>query len=189
MPPEAAPFRQPLAAGDPTFTFQAPQTWRSVRPDAPAVEPPDLAEETWRVLVSQNKPIQRKTPTWQPLPAADTVELQMPEQSGFRCLVAPLVVRSEANTFGTAFKAWVMTRNVLCSSDGFRTWNETGLQVELAADGGRRIGPEAGLLLRERVAGEAAPREMFVLLRSDREQREASLGPPRILENRQVDVD
>lgn len=165
----------------PTFAFQAPAPWRSRHADSAAVDPPDLAQETWRVLVTQDEPMQRKTPTWQPARATETIELQLPPNSRFRCIVPPLEIESQANEFGTALEAWSLARSFLCSNDDFHTWSETILRVRITRDGAREVGPEAGILLRERQQAAGAPHHMFVLMRSDREQREATLGPPQII--------
>jgi len=177
-PAQAALHSAPLAL--PTFTFQAPEVWRSRREGEAPVEPPDMERETWRVMVNQVEPLQRETPKWQSVRASETVELAMPKDSSFRCIAPPLEVHSEANMMATKFKAWVMTRSFLCSSDQFKSWTETQLQVTQAADGTRTSGPEAGLLLRDRGAGEPV-RKVFVLMRSEPYKREATYGPPQIL--------
>jgi hypothetical protein len=140
-----------------------------------------MAQETWRVLVTQDQPLQRKTPMWQPLPASDTVELKMPEGSHYRCIVPPLQVKAEANGFGSQLEFWHMSRSFLCSTDNFETWSETALYDRIAADGKREYSHGAGVLLREHVPGDDAPHHMFVLMRPDKEKREATVGPPRIV--------
>jgi hypothetical protein len=176
------------AAAAPTFAFLPPQAWRSPTNGALTVAPPDLARETWRVLVSQDRPIQLKTPQWQPLLARATVELQMPSGSAFRCVAPPLEVKSEANAPGTKLKAWRLTRSVRCSSDGWRSWTESIHRVKSLPDGSREVGPDAGLLLRDRDRN-GNVRETFALLRSDQEHREATTGPPQILSNAVADQD
>jgi hypothetical protein len=138
--------------------------------------------------VSQNQPLQKKTPLWQPLPAPQTVELAMPEGSGFRCIVTPLQVAAEANDFGTKLKAWLLTRYLRCSSDGWRHWTEYGYRVKVLPDGSRTEEGEAGALLRE-LSADQTVLHSFVHLRSDKERREATTGPPQILPGVAVDED
>jgi hypothetical protein len=184
--PSAAPNHAPPSP--PSFTFAPPQPWHSKKPDAPVVAPPDLKLETWRALVSQTEPLQQKTPHWQALDAERTLELEMPPQSAYRCLVTPLRVAAKANTWGTKLLAWAMERTLLCSSDDYRTWIESTLRVTLRADGTRDVGADAGAVLRSRM-GEDGVRQMFVLMRSDQERREATVGPPQILSTTLPDDD
>jgi hypothetical protein len=172
----------------PSFTFAPPPPWHSKKRGEPPVAAPDLTVETWRAFASQTEPLQKKTPRWQPLEAQRTVELEMPEGSAYRCLVTPLRVEAKANTWGTKLTAWAMERTLLCSSDDYRTWIESTLRVRLRADGTREVGPDAGAVLRSR-AGDAGVRQMFVLMRSDTERREATLGPPRIVSGLREDDD
>jgi len=176
----------PLPSGPPAVAFVAAQPWQSTREGSEPIAPPPL--ETWRALVSQNQPHQIETPRWQPLPPQDTVGLKMPPGIGFRCVVTPLQVKAEANDFGTKLKAWVMTRSLLCSSDGFRRWTEHVHSVRLAGDGTRETSAVAGALLREREAGPVV-RHSYVVMRADEENRQATTGPPRILPGVAVDDD
>jgi hypothetical protein len=175
-------------AQPPTFAFVAPQAWHSRKPGVPIVEPPDLGEEVWRVLVNRTQPLQAKTPLWQRLIASQTVELEMPPDSKFRCLVPPLQVDSEINAFGTKLKAWLLTRPVRCSSDGWQSWTESTHRVRKLPDASRELAEDTGLLLREWDAS-GAVRETFVLLRSDKAKREATTGPPQILRDALADED
>jgi hypothetical protein len=173
--------REQRAGKPPSFTFAPPTAWHSRRAGAPAVEPPDLARETWSVLVNQNAPLQAKTPHWQALPAGETVELQMPEASSFRCIAAPLQVSSHANVLGTELKAWLFERHVLCSSDGWRSWSEAVHRVRVPIGGERVVGEDAGLLLREQDAT-GRVRQTYVLLRSAAQSHDATTGPPQVLD-------
>ncbi len=185
--PEPSPRVDPgRASGPPEVAFVAAQPWQSTREGSEPIAPPPL--ETWRVLVNQHQPHQIETPRWQPLPPRDTVELKMPPGSGFRCVVTPLQVKADANDFGTKLKAWVMTRNLLCSGDGFRRWTEHGHAVRLAPDGTRETIAPAAALLRERDAGPVV-RHSYVVVRADEENRQATTGPPRILPGVAVDDD
>jgi hypothetical protein len=114
------------------------------------------------------------------------VELAMPPGSKFRCLVPPIKVSNQADDFGKRLEAWDFRRSFLCSSDGFRSWTETVLQVRVLADGTRKVGPEAGLLLRDR-DGDGSVRETYVLMRSDKEKLHATQGPPQIVADRKLD--
>lgn len=169
------------ASKPPSFTFVAPSAWHSRRAGAPAIDPPDLALETWSVLVNQNAPIQAKTPHWQALPAGETVELQMPEGSAFRCIAAPLQISTQANVLGTELRAWLLERHVLCSSDGWRSWGETAHGVRLPVGGERVVGNDAGLLLREQDE-EGRVKQTYVLLRSEAQSHDATTGPPQVLD-------
>jgi hypothetical protein len=183
----------PLAA--PREPFVAPEAWHSRMGKPQTIEPPALANETWRVFVNQSKPIQFKTPRWIPLPAQDNVEPEMPEGSTFRCLVTPLQIATDANDFGTKLKAWVLTRTLRCSADGWHSWTEYPHTVRVAPDGTRTVVTAAEALLRQRDAGGSAAgsaagaRETVVLVRADKERREATTGPPRILPGVPVDED
>lgn len=179
-PAEAAPPQVAVAVQPLVFKFDEPQPWKARVGDT-TVPPPDLEAETWRVLVSQREPLQRKTPRWQSLPARETVELAMPPGAKFRCMVAPLSVTSEGDDFGKSLEAWHLKRSFHCSADGFMTWTETVLQVRLDADGSRKIiGPDAGILLRQREP-DGSVRESFVLMRSDKEKIHATTGPPKFI--------
>ncbi len=134
------------------------------------------------MLVSQTRPIQAKTPHWQALPASATVQLEMPADSVYRCIVPPLQVTAETNTLRTQLKAWTLARSFRCSDDGWRSWTEAIHRVRKLADGSRQDDPDTGILLRER-GEDGAVREAFVLLRADKERTQATTGPPRILAN------
>jgi hypothetical protein len=176
------------AARPPSFTFVAPQAWRSRKPGVAPIEAPDLAQETWRALVTQSQPLQKKTPHWQALPAAQTVELQMQEASAFRCVVSPAEIRPDANTWGNKLKAWEISRSMLCSSDGWHSWTEAIHHVRRPVGAERPPEASTGLLLREQES-DGSVRQSFVVIRSDKEQREATTGPPRVLPGVAVDDD
>jgi hypothetical protein len=181
--PEAAPRLRP-----PEAAFKAPQPWQSRKKDKPPVPPPDLAQETWRAFVNQNQPIQIKTPVWQLLPPKETVELAMPAVSKYSCVVQPLSIEAEQNDFQTKLKGWLLLRTLLCSDDGWHSWTEYTHGARISADGTREMFPMPQALLRERES-DSSVRQTYVLLRSDKENREATTGPPRILPNVPVDED
>jgi hypothetical protein len=196
-PPSAATAPAALAKAEPTpppalrppeVLFVAPTPWQSRKPNTPPVPPPDIDAEVWRAFVTQNEPLQIKTPRWQSLPPRETVEVAMPAISKFRCVVTPLSVVSDANDFNTKLKAWVMTRQLLCSNDGWHSWTEYSHTARIPTDGEREMQLVPQALLREREPDQSI-RQTFVLLRSDKEQLEATTGPPRILPGVKVDDD
>ena len=189
--PAAAPVQ--AAAPQPKYEppreeFKAPVAWQSRKPGIPPIEPPDVEAEVWRVFVTQNQPLQIKTPKWQTLPPRENVEVAMPEGNGFRCVVSPLSVAIDANDFNTKLKAWVMKRTLTCSGDDWRSWSEYSHSVRLTGDGKREMLAVPEALLRERMPDQSI-KQTFVLLRSDKEVREATFGPPRIVPGRVVDED
>jgi hypothetical protein len=185
--PAVAPAEpaQPEAVLQPLkFEFKEPATFKSAD-GANTVPPPDLNAETWRVMVNQNEPMQRKNPFWQPLPARETVELQMTAGWKYRCMVAPLQVKPQPNEWGTELSAWMYTRTLMCSNDDFKSWSEAVLNVRQSAKGKRKAGPDAGLLLRER-GDDGQIKQMFVMMRSDKENTLPTYGPPQIVAGRKV---
>jgi len=177
--------RQPAPVEPPIARFVAPATWHPTWGKGPAVEPPDLDGETWRVFVNQFEPIQRETPAWQALPARAAVELKMPPGSRHRCVVSPLEVVAQPDDFGAKLEHWLLVRTMVCSSDGFASWSSYPHRVALGTDGSRRVITHTDALLHEHEKDGSA-RESAVTLRSDKEVREASLGAPRILEGVEV---
>ncbi|HET8939308.1 MAG TPA: hypothetical protein VFN67_37945 [Polyangiales bacterium] len=185
-PPPPAP--QVQAAPQPlVFAFNEPAPWKS-QDGSKVVQPPDLEAETWRVMVNQTEPMQRKNPWWQPVKARETVELEMPPGSKFRCRVPPLNIAAEPDEYGSDLEAWQFKRSFLCSNDEFRTWTETQLRVRQSTKGKRKVGPEAGILLRER-ADDGKVHETFVMMRSDKEKTTAEIGPPKIIEKQKDEDD
>jgi hypothetical protein len=186
---ETAPAAAPVPLQPPTQAFVAPQAWVSRKPGKNTpIEPPDLDQETWRVLVTQNKPLQRKTPLWQALPAREMVELNMPEGVGFRCVVQPVRVTTLADDFNYKLKGWGLTRSLLCSSDQWQSWNEYVYSGLVQPDGTRVFPDEVGALLREQ-APDQSVRHTFAMMRSDKEKRQATYGAPQILTGMKVDED
>jgi hypothetical protein len=183
-PAVQAPLAQPPAPL-PTFEFKAPAEWKS-RDGKSTVPPPDLEAETWRIMVNQTEPMQRKNPWWQPLAAGKTVELEMPPGSKFRCMVSPLVTEVFTDEDQESLEAWDFKRTFACSSDDYHTWTETQLRVRQTAKGKRKVGPEAGIMLRAR-ADDGKVVETWVMMRSDKEKTLPSYGPPRIIEQSKDD--
>jgi hypothetical protein len=144
------------------------------------VPPPDLTGETWRVFANREQPIQKETPQWQPVPAQLSVELNMPRGSGHRCLVNPVAVAAVPNDWGTKLEGWDLTRKLLCSSDEWRTWTEYPQRLLLSVDGTRTVAFQSEATLRERTASGEVTLTM-VLFRSDKEERFATTGAPRVI--------
>jgi hypothetical protein len=119
---------------------------------------------------------------WQPLPARENVEVTMPPGSPFRCIVTSLDVESEADDFKHKLERWTMRRDLLCSSDGWRSWIEHRYSEGVQPDGKREVSAPAPILLRHRSGTDIL--ESYVVVRSDKERRQATTGPPRIVEGR-----
>jgi hypothetical protein len=169
-----------LRLAPPIAPFVAPQAWRPKRGGAAPVPPPDLDSQTWQVLVDQYEPHQKQTPQWQALPARDTVEIAMPAGSRIRCVAAPLEVTPEANDFESQFEEWLLSRSVLCSSDGFQSWSSYPHRLRLRPDGTRQLDYRADAWLSER-ASDGSVRNTVLSLRDQAPTRAATTGPPRIL--------
>jgi hypothetical protein len=184
----AQPLQQERKYEPPRLEFKAPVAWQSRKSGTPPIPPPDPSAEVWRVFVTQNEPLQIKTPKWQSLPPQENVEVAMPEGSSFRCMVSPLEIATDTNDFNTKLKAWVLKRVLTCSDDGWRNWTEYSHSVRVTPEGQRDMLAVPEALLRERMPDQSI-KQSFVLLRSDKEIREATTGPPRILYDRVVDED
>jgi hypothetical protein len=169
------------------FEFKEPKAFTSAD-GSKTVAPPDLDAETWRVMVNQNEPMQYKNPLWQALAARETVELQMTPGWKYRCIVPPLEVTPQANEWGTDLSAWLYKRTLLCSNDDFKSWSEAVLNVRQSVKGKRKVGPDAGILLRER-ADDGSIKQMFVVMRSDKENKLPTYGPPQVIAGRKVGDD
>jgi hypothetical protein len=176
QPSAAEPPAPPL----PVSAFVAPEPWKPTRGDAPPVPPPALSELTWYVLIDQYEPHQKATPVWQPLAADQTVEIAMPPGSHQRCIAPPLHIEPQADEMERQLEAWFLARDVLCSSDGFRTWNAYPHRVRLHRDGKRELDYRSDGWLRER-ASDGSIVNTVVSLRSERPRREATVGPPQVL--------
>jgi hypothetical protein len=183
-PARAAVAKPELAA--PAVPYVAPEPFRSSKDPADVVAPPDPAGETWRVLSNRAKPIQTKTPRWRPLPARQTVPVEIQAQTRYRCVVTPLQVTPVTDDFKTELKAWFMRRDLLCSSDGWHSWTEHPHTVRVEADGTRKTLLRGEVLLRERGAGLDAW-ETVVMMRDDDERRAATTGPPRVVPDAPLD--
>jgi len=169
----------------PTRPFVPPLAFEPAGDRGEAIPPPDLAQETWRALVNRHRPHQKKTPHWQPLPATETVELQMPSGSRYRCVVNPVEVTAKSDDFNSKLEAWTLMRTMLCSSDDFASWTEYGHRLRIAPDGSRQVLHDSEALLRERSTETTS--ETVVRIRSHGRQQKATTGPPRILQRARVD--
>ena len=175
-PPSAAKAEVVL----PTQAFEAPKPWTPLRGGGAPVSPPPISELTWQVFVEQYEPHQKPTPEWQPLPAAETVEVKMPAGSRIRCIAPPLRISPEPNDFGSELEAWFLAREVLCSSDGFQTFSAHPYRMHLGVDGKREVDYRSDGLLRERAA-DGTIIHTAVSLRPEAPRREATQGPPQVL--------
>ena len=169
-PPAAAPGQAP-----PNVPFVAPTAWRSSKGEV--VAPPDPAQEQWRVFVNQQRPMQRKTPVWRPLAAAESAVVQMPEVSSYRCIVTPLQIAAEHNDFNTKLLGWTLQRDLLCSADQWRSWTVHPHKVRILPDGTRKTTMAGEVLFSERDPDQQV-RETFVLLRDVPERLEAAQDSP-----------
>lgn len=182
VPAPAAPEPLSLARVPALPDFEPPGPWRSRRAGTPPVAPPKLDAETWRVLVERNRPLQRETPHWQDAPARVAVALDMPAPTRFRCLVTPARVTSAADDAELELRGWKITRELRCSQDGFETWTTHPHRVFLGLDRRREVELKTEAFLRERQP-DGTLHELHVILRDDREQRAARLGPPQQIEH------
>lgn len=143
------------------------------------VAPPDLAQETWRIFVERDEPLQRPTPRWQALPANRAVEVAMPAPSAFECHVTPAEVTPVTNDYGTELRGWTILRSLLCSRDGFASWTQHPHRLRIDRNGERRVEIATHAYLRERV--DEATHAIRIILRSDARRRSARTGPPQIV--------
>jgi hypothetical protein len=132
------------------------------------------------VLVDQYEPHQKPTPEWQPLPAVETVEVKMPEGSGLRCIVPPLQISAEPEESGRSLESWFLSREVLCSGDGFRSFSAHPFRMHLMPDGKRELDYRSDAWLRERGADGTIVHTQ-VMMRAEAPRRDATVGPPQVL--------
>mgnify|MGYP003428973212 FL=1 len=187
QPEQSASAPQPSAAvpqyPSPTQPFSAPQPWKPTQGDGQAVQPPQASEYTWHALVDQYEPHQKPTPQWQPLPAAETVEIAMPPGSSLRCIAPPLKIEAEPEESGRSLESWQLSREVLCTSDGFHTWNAYAYSMRLLPDGKRELSKGSDIWLRER-ASDGTILHTKLSVRAEALRREATVGPPQVLTER-----
>jgi hypothetical protein len=154
-PPHSPPFQR--------FVFEP---WKSGRKDIAPVAPPESLLAAWRVFVNQEKPRQKKNPQWRSIPPKDAVELEMEPGTAFRCIVNPLEVQARPTEDDDGVDAWVLTRKILCSGDGWKTWTESPHQVVVPKEGKvTRTIEQTEVLLREPLGDKT--RETTILMRSD----------------------
>lgn len=175
----AAPEEPERAERKPPAETFALEPWKSVRKGVEPVMPPEDLLEPWRAFVNQERPRQKKNPKWQTLPPKQSITLQMPEGSSYRCQVGPLVVRGHGTEAQDAVQMWVLSRSLKCSSDGWQTFSEQVHQVFVKPDGDREVPVDRTIaLLRERGQGDGL-KETTVILRSDKQKYiKATTGPP-----------
>lgn len=166
----------------PTETFVPVTSWASPFAPDKKVAAPSASAETWRAYVHQFSPMQKKTPQWQPLSASKNVHLAMPPDSDFACFVTPLSIRAEAEM---DLEAWVLSRELRCSADGYRTWTAYPHYVRVDPDGKRtRTRSVTRAALRERTASGKGLRQIVIQLRDDAQPTRATTGPPKIVEHK-----
>jgi hypothetical protein len=162
------------AVAAPPFEKFELEPWKSPRKGIDPVAPPEGLLTTWRVFVNQERPRQKKNPRWIPLPPREAVTLPMAEDGRFRCIVNPLRVQARPNDDDSGVDAWILTRSVLCSGNGWRTWTDSPHQVVVLPEGKRtRTIEQTDVLLREPIDGKT--RETTIILRSD-EDRDPPIG-------------
>jgi hypothetical protein len=149
--------------------------------DAPPVPPPESLLEPWRVFVKQERPRQKKNARWRSVPAKDGVELAMPPDSRFRCIVNPLELTPQPAENLRSVAAWMLIRRVRCSNDGWASWTESSFARLVLADGSSKDAVDHVEVLLREVMDDSSIRETTVLLRADQEQRKATTGPPQVL--------
>jgi hypothetical protein len=100
----------------------------------PAPTPPEAALRPWRVWINQELPRQKKNPEWRPYAAKEGALLDVAMDGKWRCLMTPVQLFA---TFDDHRKVaeWVASRNVRCSSDGWKTHVETLVRSRFAPDG------------------------------------------------------
>lgn len=164
----------------PTEAYVPVTSWASRFAPDKQVPAPKAESETWRAYVHQFSPMQKQTPQWLPLPATENVHLSMPAGSAFACMVTPLKVEPMAEM---DLEAWVLSRELRCSSDGYRTWTAYPHYVRVSPDGDR-TGQTTRAALRERLPDGTGLRQTVVQLRDDAQPRRATMGPPQIIEHK-----
>jgi hypothetical protein len=93
-----------------------------------------------------------------------------------------------ANTFGTQLLGWLLSRNIGCSSDGWRSWTDYPHRVRLRPDGTRTVEYRSEGWLRERMADGTIQRA-WLALRSEAPRRAATTGAPQILPGVEIVAD
>lgn len=110
-------------------TFELPP-----KPGQPAPTPPDAALRPWRVWINQELPRQKKNPEWRPYAAKDGALLDVATDGKWRCLMTPARLFAKFDDRKKVAE-WTSSRNVRCSSDGWRTHVETLVRCRFAPDG------------------------------------------------------
>lgn len=142
-----------------------PGEWKS--PQGTVFTPPEVAKETWRVMVVQTVPRQNKNPRWKKLQIDEAVDLEMPPGTRFRCLVNPVRFRPWENEIASHVIKWDLIREIRCSNDGWNTYTELVHGVSM---GGKGEAPtptsrQAELFLYDHVEGKRS--QITVLMKWD----------------------
>jgi len=119
----------------------------------PAPAPPEGALRPWRVWVNQERPRQKKAPEWRAFGAKDGAALDLAADGRWRCVVNPVRVLGKANE-RAQIADWIVSRTVRCSSDGWKTFVGTFVQVGFDSDGKEtQSTPSAPVYLNDQVGG------------------------------------
>lgn len=180
---EIAPIRQA-----PKEAYEAAPPFKAWTGQGEPVSPPDANKEVWRVYAERRSPLQRKTPRWQLAKANEAIEVEMPASSRHRCVLQPLRMKPDTNDYGTELKGWQLHRTLLCSGDGWQTWSAQAGILYIDAAGERKEMMRARVFLHE-LQDNGDVHDYVVMVRTDKERRAATHGPPQILTGVAVDDD
>lgn len=151
--------------------FDAFEVTLEVKPakGRPAATPPDGALRPWRVWVNQERPRQKKAPTWRVYGAKEGAFLDLAADGKWQCLVNPVKVFGKVNE-RAKIADWIVSRTVRCSCDGWRAYVDGFVQASFDAEGKEtETTPSAALYLNDTVGG--APRATVVVLEGEKTVR------------------
>lgn len=135
----------------------------------PTPTPPESVLRPWRVWVNQERPRQKKAPSWHAYAAKEAALLDIAEDGRWRCLIDPVHVLGKANERGK-LGSWIVSRSVKCSIDGFRTSVEARVQAAFDPEGKEAEATESvPLYLNDAVKGQM--RSTAVVLEGEKQVR------------------
>jgi len=138
----------------------------------PATAPPEGALRPWRVWINQEHPAQKKNPAWHAYGPRDRALLDLAPDGNWRCLINPAHVLGKVNERGK-ISTWIVSRNVRCSSDGWRTNAEGRVEAAFDPDGTERVTlPSAAVYLNDSVNG--TPRSTVLVLEGQKVPQRSS---------------